>query len=80
MTQDLAARFKGTQTFVEDTQTVLLQFYDKIGQHLREWVAMPPKLAISEPSKVIDGSINEIESAVIEQIPELSQSLLAVNV
>lgn len=79
MTRDLAARFKGAQTFVEDTQVLLLQFYEKIGQHLREWVAQPPKLTISEPAKVIDGSINMSEPAVIEQMPETSPPPLAVN-
>lgn len=79
MTHDLAGRFKGAQTFVEDTQVLLLQFYEKIGQHLREWVAQPPKLTISEPAKVIDGSINMTAPAVAEQMPETSPSPLAAN-
>lgn len=79
MTRDLAARFKGAQTFVEDTQALLLEFYDKIGQHLREWVAAPPKLAIPEPSKVIDGSIDTVLPAVNEQLPQPEPAPLAVN-
>jgi len=57
MTRDLAGRYKGAQTFVQDGQATLLEFYNTIGQHLREWVAAPPKLTISDPSKVIDGTI-----------------------
>jgi len=57
MTRDLMARFKGAQTFVQDTQGFILEFYEKVGQHLREWVAPPPKVSISDPSKVIDGTV-----------------------
>ncbi len=74
MTRDLAVRFKGAQTFVQDTQEILLQFYEKVGQHLREWVASPPKISISEPGKVIDGTINEMAETACELIVDNKQS------
>jgi hypothetical protein len=86
LTRDLAARYKGAQTFVQDGQAVLLEFYTKIGQHLREWVASPPKLTISEPSKVIDGTIEsqpeimaEEHAAVHADLPPSIPLPLAVN-
>jgi hypothetical protein len=86
LTRDLAGRYKGAQTFVQDGQAVLLEFYTVIGQHLREWVATPPKLTIAEPSKVIDGTIKTpsepnapAQVAALEQLPETAPAPLAVN-
>lgn len=86
LTRDLAGRFKGAQTFVQDGKAVLLDFYTIIGQHLREWVAAPPKLTISEPAKVIDGTIEtpteqpiSEQAEVINQLPENAPAPLAVN-
>ena len=85
LTRDLAGRYKGAQTFVQDGQAVLLEFYTKIGQHLREWVAAPPKLTIADPSKVIDGTIetqnndSSQEPVVVSQLPDSVPAPLAVN-
>lgn len=86
LTRDLAGRFKGAQTFVQDGQAVLLEFYNKIGQHLREWIASPPKLTITEPTKVLDGTIETpsepdapAQIAALEKLPETAPAPLAVN-
>ncbi|HWL07142.1 MAG TPA: hypothetical protein VNQ76_01900 [Planctomicrobium sp.] len=57
VSRDLAGRFKGAQTFVQDTQGLILEFYEKVGQHLREWVPPPPKVSFSDPGKVLEGTI-----------------------
>ena len=84
MTRDLASRYKGAQTFVQDSQATLLEFYNNIGQHLREWVASPPKLTITDPAKVIDGTIETPQeqsshSAVEEHIKREAAASVAVN-
>ncbi len=82
LTHDLMARFKGAQTFVQDTQGLLLDFYDKVGQHLREWVAAPPKVAISEPVKVLDGTVDTqpaSEAVAPELLPQDEPLPLVAN-
>jgi hypothetical protein len=40
---DIAGRFAGTQTFIELLEDVVPRFYEQVGQHLRAYVAPPPK-------------------------------------
>jgi len=47
---DLAARFKGAKTFVEDSYREFPLFYQDVGQHLSQWVAKAPK--VKEPETV----------------------------
>lgn len=44
LVSDLGAKFKGAKTFIDLTEPLLLQFYEQAGQHLKEWVAPPPKI------------------------------------
>ena len=41
---DLAGRFKGPKTFVEEAEKVFLEFYSTVGQRLTRWVPKPPKV------------------------------------
>jgi hypothetical protein len=81
MTRDLMARFKGASTFVQDTQGFILEFYEKVGQHLREWVAPPPKISIAQPTKVLDGTVeSQSDDNPGHQEPAIeTPSPLAVN-
>ena len=75
MTRDLMARFKGAATFVQDSQELLLEFYNKVGQNLHAWVASPPKLSISEPSKVMDGVVDAQTATEIDMptlVPQIA--------
>lgn len=47
---DLAAKFKGARTFIEETSREFPAFYQDVGQHLSKWVAKAPKVKESEPS------------------------------
>ncbi len=46
--QDLAGRFKGAKTFVEDAEALLPAFYTNAGQHLKAWVPPSPKVLPSD--------------------------------
>jgi len=46
---DLAVRFKGSKTFVEESWKELESFYGDVGQHLSNWIPKPPKIKIVEP-------------------------------
>jgi hypothetical protein len=41
---DLAGRFRGSRTFVEEAERAFPEFYAKVGQHLIQWVPRPPKV------------------------------------
>lgn len=76
MSRDLAGRFKGSQTFVQDTQGLMLEFYEKVGQHLREWVAPPPKVSFSDPAKILEGTVETQpnDDALISQVGDEGSS------
>jgi hypothetical protein len=40
---DIAGRFAGTKTFIEQLEEVVPRFYEQVGQHLRAYVAPPPR-------------------------------------
>lgn len=44
MIKDLAGRFSKSQKFVQETETFLSDFYDRVGENLRAWVPPAPKL------------------------------------
>lgn len=44
MVRDLAGKFAGPRTFIEHLEEIVPNFYEQVGQHLRTWVAPPPKL------------------------------------
>lgn len=43
MVKDLAGKFSGTKSFIENLESVVPEYYERVGQHLRAWVAQPPK-------------------------------------
>lgn len=58
---DLAVRFKGVKTFVEDCSREFPLFYKDVGQHLTKWVAKAPKVkaksqAESEIPTILSGA------------------------
>ena len=44
MIGDIAGRFPGRRTFIEDLEKLIPEFYDEIGQHLRPWAPPPPSI------------------------------------
>ena len=45
---DLAGKFSGSKTFIQELEMLVPDFYSRIGQQLRAWVAPPPKLLAHE--------------------------------
>lgn len=48
---DLAGKFKGSKTFVEEANKALPNFYATVGQNLSKWVPKPPKIKREEIKK-----------------------------
>ncbi len=44
MIRDLAGKFSGPRIFIEQMEKFVPEYYENVGQHLRAWVAPPPKL------------------------------------
>ncbi|WP_405236091.1 hypothetical protein [Lentisalinibacter orientalis] len=55
---DLAGKFGGVKTFVESAANEVPAFYKDVGEHLRAWVAPPPKLKSKEQASKSDSEGN----------------------
>ena len=49
MVRDLAGRFSGRQTFIDDVESVVPEYYDRVGQHVRAWTPPPPPIEKRDP-------------------------------
>lgn len=49
MIRDIAGRFSGRRTFVEDLENMIPEFYEEVGQHLRPWAPPPPSIDKEDP-------------------------------
>lgn len=73
---DLAVRFKGTKTFVEDSSKQFPKFYQDVGQHLSKWMPKAPRVKkpkLTEPSIPTIFSVAD-EVVLSEQNNEISKS------
>ena len=54
MIRDIAGRFSGRRTFIEDLENLIPEFYDRIGQNLRPWAPPPPSIDKRDPIQDTD--------------------------
>jgi hypothetical protein len=43
LVRDIAGKFQGSKTFIQNVEEIVPEFYEQIGQHLRPYVPPPPK-------------------------------------
>jgi len=60
---DLAGKFAGRRTFIEQLEEVVPLFYKDVGEHLRAYVPPPPKLKEAKSTAKEDESSPDAESA-----------------
>lgn len=60
LVKDLAGKFSGSKTFIESLEAAVPQFYEQAGQHLRAYVAPPPRLRREDTSEQQDEPLEEI--------------------
>jgi hypothetical protein len=53
--RDLAAKFSGAKTFIEALEEAVPYFYEQVGQHLRPYVATPPKIKVELTEESLTG-------------------------
>ncbi|MDD9997512.1 MAG: hypothetical protein OXQ89_07170 [Rhodospirillaceae bacterium] len=57
MVRDLAGRFSGRRTFIDDVEAAVPEYYDRVGQHVRAWTPPPPPIEKRDPiGSGVDGS------------------------
>lgn len=64
LVRDLAGKFGGTRTFIEQLEDVVPLFYEQVGQYIRAYVAAPPKIvktSETDTTKDADGKTAESE-------------------
>jgi hypothetical protein len=49
--RDLAGKFSGRKTFLEEVEAALPHFYQQVGQHLRAYTPRPPRVLTPEQSQ-----------------------------
>jgi len=54
LVEGLGKRFTGRRTFIEDLERIVPNFYDLVGQNLRQWQAPPPKPIRTQPQEAED--------------------------
>ena len=59
MIRDIAGRFSGRRTFIEDLEELVPEFYEEIGQYLRPWTPPPPKIAKEDPIHDADSQLKD---------------------
>ncbi len=62
MVRDLAGKFGGRKTFIEILESIVPEFYEQVGQHLRSWVPPPPKLK-AKPTADTEGDTSRPTAA-----------------
>ena len=58
--RDLAGKFSGTKTFIEHLEEAVPYFYEQVGQHLRAYVAPPPRLRKEDTAAETDQPLEEV--------------------
>lgn len=63
LSADSGRRFTGRKTFIEDVESVVPRFYDKIGKHLKTWQPPTPQPTISIVEDVVSDEIRPVSLA-----------------
>jgi len=58
---DLAGRFRGAKTVIEDIESAFSEFYREVGQHLTPWTPPPPKYKTEDETNNHDGKPDDRE-------------------
>jgi len=77
LTSNSARRFMGRRTFIEDIEKITPIYYEKIGQHLQSWKALPPKPKYSITNEK-DASIEIGKVVEVAQAGNVHHDLLEI--
>jgi hypothetical protein len=66
LVRDLAGKFAGTRTFIEQLEDAVPHFYEQVGQYLRAYVAPPPRLRREQGEADGAASLEEVAEEATE--------------
>ncbi|MDO9468751.1 MAG: hypothetical protein Q7J36_15740 [Thiobacillus sp.] len=69
MVRDIAGRFSGNRTFIEELEKLVPEFYENVGQHLEAFRPKPPQIKPDKP----------VEEVVPDTSPGLQDVAIAAN-
>lgn len=69
MVRDIAGRFSGNRTFIEELEKLVPEFYENVGQHLEAFRPKPPQIKPDKPA----------EEVVPDTSPGLQEVAIAAN-
>jgi hypothetical protein len=55
LVRDMAGKFSGSKTFIEELEDIVPGFYERVGQHLQAYVARPPRVKAASEAASDDG-------------------------
>jgi len=72
LVRDLAGKFGGAKTFIEQLEEVAPLFYEQVGQHVRAYVVPPPRIKQKEESESIEDVVKSDVVTSSESIGEIN--------
>ena len=69
MIRDIAGRFSGRRTFIEDLENMIPEFYEEVGQYLRPWAPPPPSIDKEDPIEEGDADYSGQEAVADSSSP-----------
>lgn len=73
LNHDLAGKFSGRATFIEDLESTVKRFYATVGQNLKAWVADAPRIKKEDGSVVTDLGQDQTVILVSDALGEVSE-------
>jgi len=84
MIRDIAGKFSGRTTFIEELESLVTDFYERVGQNLKAWVPDAPKVKKEDSEDPIVASLQEDQEverqeadAQFQQAPPLQEPFVA---
>lgn len=77
--KDLAGKFSGTRTFIEMLEEAVPSFYEQAGQHLRAYVAPPPRIRKEQADAAAEEPLEEMADEAEVAASEAADDLAAAS-
>jgi hypothetical protein len=74
--RDIAGKFSGSKTFIEQLETAVSDFYAEVGQYLRAYVPPPPQLK-GEETEGAPSAAGVSEKNAVDATTQLSEEKTA---
>src|SRR3546814_9402335 len=70
LVRDLAGKFAGAKTFIEQLEAMVPHFYEQVGQYLRAYIAPPPRIRREEARAGASEETDRVGEIAVESAEE----------